>query len=192
MNRPCRQSRGARRAMTVVEVLAAIALLSLAAALLAGGVVRGGDGAVRAEAVGSVRAIDAVARALAHSDGAVDLCAVAGGSRLEVRLRLGDGLAPDAAARDADGVVASRALPAGVVAEVIVDGATSSDPPSFGRGPDARALDAAVGARIAVDALGRSRDYRVRLRDVRTGGELAVVRVHGLTGAVMVESGGGA
>jgi len=192
MNRPCRQSRGARRAMTVVEVLAAIALLSLAAAVLAGGVVRGGNGAVRAEAVESVRAIDAVARALAHSDGAVDLCAVAGGSRLEVRLRRRDGFAPDAAARDADGVVASRALPSGVVAEVIVDGATSSDPLSFGRGPDARALDAAVGARIAVDALGRSRDYRVRLRDVRTGGELAVVRVHGLTGAVMVESGGGA
>lgn len=152
----------AARAMTLIEVLAAVALLAFAAGVVATGAMGGGVQAARAEAVGAVRAVDALARLAARAEGAVTVRVARDGASLEL-WRAGE-----ADARASSALVV-RSLPRGVRATL--------DDSAGGASRD----------RIEVDALGRTDDYGVRLSRTADGAEIAAVRFRGATGASEVD-----
>lgn len=148
--------------MTLIEVLAVVALLAFAAGVVATGAIGGGVQAARAEAVGAVRAVDALARLAARAEGAVTVRFSREGASLEL-WRMGEPRA------NASSALFVRSLPRGVRAALVdTAGGASRD-------------------RVEVDALGRTDDYGVRLSRVADGAELAVVRFRGATGASEVD-----
>lgn len=162
MTASARRLSHAARAMTLIEVLAAVALLALAAGVVASGAMGGGVQAQRTEAVGATRAVDALARLAARAEGAVTVRVARDGTSLEL-WRAGK-----ADARASSALVV-RSLPRGVRATLVdTAGGASRD-------------------RIEVDALGRTDDYGVRLSRVADGAELAIVRFRGATGASEVD-----